>query len=293
MTIKQIEALTGMTRANIRYYESEGLIHPRRNPENGYRDYSQEDGEALLKIRLLRCLDISIEELKAIQSGTLPMEAALRKSLEVQQQKQVQIQRAGELTRQLLSAGTAYENLDAAQYLQQLESGPQPVESQAVSSHPWRRYFARSLDLLLYRSIAMLLFWEYYYSTLLTLVGTFVLMVTVEPVWLHFFGTTPGKAILGLEVRDLEDKRLSYGAGVERTWTVLWEGMALTLPLVNYYFLLKSYRICEAGEPLPWEWDSEVSCKDAGLWRWIPWVLVYGAILAATVWGALKMEGVL
>ena len=31
MTIKEIENLTGMTRANIRFYETEGLIHPSRN----------------------------------------------------------------------------------------------------------------------------------------------------------------------------------------------------------------------------------------------------------------------
>ena len=42
MTIREIEALSGMTRANIRFYESEGLLTPSR-AENGYRDYSQSD----------------------------------------------------------------------------------------------------------------------------------------------------------------------------------------------------------------------------------------------------------
>ena len=36
MTIKEIETLSGLPRANIRYYESEGLIAPKRS-ENGYR----------------------------------------------------------------------------------------------------------------------------------------------------------------------------------------------------------------------------------------------------------------
>ena len=36
MTIKEIEQLSKMTRANIRFYEVQGLISPRRN-ENGYR----------------------------------------------------------------------------------------------------------------------------------------------------------------------------------------------------------------------------------------------------------------
>ena len=48
MTIKDIETLSGLPRANIRYYESEGLIAPKR-AENGYREYSQADAEVLLR----------------------------------------------------------------------------------------------------------------------------------------------------------------------------------------------------------------------------------------------------
>lgn len=40
MTIKEVEQLTNITRQNIRFYEREGLITPRRNPENQYREYS-------------------------------------------------------------------------------------------------------------------------------------------------------------------------------------------------------------------------------------------------------------
>ena len=49
MTIKDMELQTGLARANIRYYEAEGLISPER-AENGYREYSQEDAETLLRV---------------------------------------------------------------------------------------------------------------------------------------------------------------------------------------------------------------------------------------------------
>ena len=42
MTIKEMEALTGLTRANIRFYEQHGLLSPERH-QNGYRDYTEED----------------------------------------------------------------------------------------------------------------------------------------------------------------------------------------------------------------------------------------------------------
>ena len=41
MTIGELERELGMTRANIRFYEQEGLLSPHRG-ENGYRDYAPE-----------------------------------------------------------------------------------------------------------------------------------------------------------------------------------------------------------------------------------------------------------
>lgn len=68
MHIKDVEQRTGLSRANIRYYEQEGLVHPARR-KNGYRDYSPDDLETLLRIRLLRRLDVPIEEIRAMQAA--------------------------------------------------------------------------------------------------------------------------------------------------------------------------------------------------------------------------------
>ena len=60
MTSKEMEARSGVPRANIRYYEAEGLLAPARSG-NGYRDYSEEDLRTLEKIKLLRRLGVTIE----------------------------------------------------------------------------------------------------------------------------------------------------------------------------------------------------------------------------------------
>ncbi len=268
MTIKQIEELTGMTRANIRYYESEALICPRRNPENGYRDYSQEDVQTLLKIKLLRCLDVSIEEVKAIQSGGQTMEEVLRHCLTTQEAKQMQLRKAGDLTRKLLAEGTQYDTLNAALYLELLESEESWQRDEfPAQGHPWKRYGARSLDAMLYTAMTIPVLWNLTESKTMIVLVSYCLMLLLEPLQLHFFGTTIGKAILGLRVTDLEERHLSYSAGLERTWTVIWEGEGLRIPFVEYYFLYKSYKLCDEGDYLPWEWDSEVTCKDDKLWR--------------------------
>lgn len=70
VTIAELEARSGMTRANIRFYESEGFLSPARR-ENGYRDYSEADLEQLLRLKLLRALDLPLAEIRELQRGEL------------------------------------------------------------------------------------------------------------------------------------------------------------------------------------------------------------------------------
>lgn len=65
MKINELEKLLGLNKANIRYYESEGLIAPKRT-ENGYRDYTDDDARLLKKIIIYRKLGIPIAEIKAV-----------------------------------------------------------------------------------------------------------------------------------------------------------------------------------------------------------------------------------
>lgn len=69
MNAKQTEAATGISRRNLRFYEDQGLIHPRRNPGNDYRDYSEQDIRDLKMIRALRMLDVPLEEIGACLTG--------------------------------------------------------------------------------------------------------------------------------------------------------------------------------------------------------------------------------
>ena len=90
MNIKQAAEQSGVSARNIRYYEQAGLLTPARNPENEYRVYSQEDVRALKLIRMLRTLDMPVEEIGTVLNGTLPLTEAAerqRQRLEAEQQK--------------------------------------------------------------------------------------------------------------------------------------------------------------------------------------------------------------
>lgn len=106
MTIREIEEATGLPRANVRYYESLGLIHPAR-AANGYRDYRQEDLDTLLKIKLLRQLDCSLEDIQALEQGTRSLEQVLSEVGAALEKKDAQTQHALELCRQMRPTGPA------------------------------------------------------------------------------------------------------------------------------------------------------------------------------------------
>lgn len=77
MTIKEVEERSGVTRANVRFYEKEGLLITKRNTINGYREYSEDNINTLKKIIFLRNLDVTIEDIRNVQMNKITMEELL------------------------------------------------------------------------------------------------------------------------------------------------------------------------------------------------------------------------
>ncbi len=57
---------SGVSAANIRYYEKEGLLGNDRRADNGYRLYSGEDVHRLRFIRMCRAMDMSLDEVRGL-----------------------------------------------------------------------------------------------------------------------------------------------------------------------------------------------------------------------------------
>lgn len=285
MTIKEIEEATGMSRANIRFYENEGLISPQRNRENGYRIYSQEDVQVLKKIRLLRLLDVSIEEVRSLQQGDKALEQVLQRNLDSLTQKQEQLRRTEQVARQIVERKEDYGTMNAENYLDALEN--EEALRQDVKPRlnlPWRRFWARSLDHLLYALLVDAVLAAFPRWQNLASVLTLFAMLVLEPLLLYLFATTPGKAIFGIRVLNPEEGKLSYGDGLVRTWTVMWEGEALRVPLVSDYFRYRSLTAAENDQTLSWEWDSDLTFKDDKNWRYILYFAAFAALTALDFW---------
>ena len=155
MNIAEVERRTGLTRANIRFYEKEGLLSPARGA-NGYRDYTEKDVETLRKIRLLRQLRVPVPEIRAVQAGEHALPETAARQLGVLEQDIREGQQAYAACRAICDDRAEWDGLDVDKYLSisvlPAYGTPEPGEQDRIPPAycPWRRYFARLLDLSLY-----------------------------------------------------------------------------------------------------------------------------------------------
>ena len=322
MTIKELEARTGMVRANIRYYEEEGLLAPRRL-DNGYRDYSEEDVRTLEKIKLLRSLQLDIDTIRQLQRGKLTLEQAMANQLARLEGSQAGLERAAQICRRIQSSGVEYAALEPEPLLRELaapRSGfadqlpagkpfsktvhvPVPEEgTDWARLHPFRRFFARLTDLALYgvavQAVLLLgLGWnwqragngltgtDHFYAWCVAGLLPLLLMFLCEPFLLHFWGWTPGKRLFGLKLLWSEKGgRLSLGESFVRTAWVLVSGCGLAIPLVHLWRLVRCWYWCQDGKDCPWDEERQYCylCRERE-WSGLWFVLIQGAALAAGV----------
>ena len=279
MTIKELENRTGMGRANIRFYENEGLLSPKRL-DNGYRDYSEEDVRTLEKIKLLRQLQLDLETIRTVQKGTLTLEQALFAQLTKLEGDRAVIERAAEVCRALEKSGVEYAALDPEPYLQQLTApSAQPVlppppskekprdDTPRACYHPWQRWLARMLDMSLYSAVFDALWLFLLRDRTIPLatgvmgwvLGLILLAFTlaVEPFWLHYWGWTPGKRVFGLKLRDKDGNRLTIQQAARRGFAVAWEGYGLNIPIYGWWRMWQGRKLGLEGRDCPWDGEED------------------------------------
>lgn len=120
MKINEVEQQVGITKKNIRFYEQQGLLNPKRNMENGYRDYAEEDIAELKKVKLLRKLSLPIEEIRKIQHGDLLLEDALQRQLIVLERERSNLQEMSRLCHNLMEDRCKYPSLFPDAYLERM-----------------------------------------------------------------------------------------------------------------------------------------------------------------------------
>lgn len=311
MTIKEIEELAGMPRANIRYYEAEGLLNPTRSV-NGYRDYSAKDLLILKKIKLLRSLHMSMEEIKALHTGERELSVVLEQQIQKLATERENLDKAQSVCKTMYKDGTKYEGLDAEKYLKNLNEGMQHITVKSYGETkeskedrfpraraPWRRFFARVLDESVYGTLwycFLLLAFQIRANdagigwALVTFIVTILLTLVLEPLQLSLFGTTLGKWILGLRVLDNYDGKLSFSYAYERTKEVLFYGQGFKIPIYTWLRMWKSFSKCTDGEDLEWEYGSRLILKDEKKYRIAAYIVANALLIGLVVLADVLVE---
>jgi len=138
--------------------------------------------------------------------------------------------------------------------------------------HPWRRFFARTVDLisigfpilfLFVFSVSYLFpdnidgFVKFIENPIGVAIILNVLWFPVEALFLSTGGTTPAKWIFGIRITSQTGEKLSYGQALKRAFLVFVQGDGFGIPLVTLFTRLFAYRrLIKTGTTL---WDTSAS----------------------------------
>lgn len=299
MKIKDVEHRTQTDRATLYYYEKEGLLFPERTG-NGYRIYQEEDLREIEKIKLLRSLQISIEDLKALKKGEHSLSSVLKRQMDQLGKEEKKSIEAKELCQRIMDQEDSFNTLMAENYLLPTSEKNLEPKDYWVSSidelpqvyDPIRRFFARFFDytfyitlwyLVLYLTLRIDLQNRPFLYLILDQIVTMALMLFVEPIFLTQFKTTLGKKVLGLWIENSDGTALKYHEGFSRTFLMLLEGMGFLVPLVTLFTQIISYNRCIQGEPQPWDKNIAYRIKDRKNSRGLLLALLFTGLLSMTL----------
>jgi len=163
--------------------------------------------------------------------------------------------------------------------------------------HPWRRFFARHLDLVLMAfALGMIngaVFEENSPAGRLLNNGgvmmllAIVLFVPVEAILLATWGSTTGKALYGIRIKRDDAGALSFGEALSRSFDVSARGLGFGLPLVSWVTLFLGYKTLRDTKKTSWDSRLELSVRHAriGVGRAIAIGAVWAGILALMALG--------
>lgn len=139
--------------------------------------------------------------------------------------------------------------------------------------HPWRRFFARGIDLSIFGLIPFVaLCWAvvYYFPNKAmgfaeAIQNPFIVTILLVGLWipieanlLSVLGNTPGKWLFGISVRSTSGSSLSFSQALERSFRVAIQGLGLGIPVLSLFTQLFAYRrLTKTGTSL---WDSATEC---------------------------------
>ncbi len=176
----------------------------------------------------MRELGVSIADLKKLQSNELSLTEEMEHQIQALTAQQAKLQKEQQICIAIQQEHVSYEQLDADKYLYHsiapdtaCEIDPAKDSSYQAQDRlpqisPVRRYLARMFDMILFTDIAVSIISLFHinfndiWSLPCTNIVIQLIWLFIEPLCIHFIGTTAGKWIFGLYLTDLDGRLPSY-----------------------------------------------------------------------------------
>lgn len=120
MNISEVEHIVGLSKKSIRYYEENGLLNPKRNNENDYRIFSEEDVRKLKIIKFFRELGVSIHDLRMLSLGELSVFDCMEEQLKKIKLEEKKYQSVKKMCEELSTTQESFWNIDITRYFHQM-----------------------------------------------------------------------------------------------------------------------------------------------------------------------------
>lgn len=165
--------------------------------------------------------------------------------------------------------------------------------AQTILAAPWRRFFARQLDLciigfptqiivshgLAQVSPGFVLWIQQPHADTAFFFLLLPLMLVIETVIFDVFDTTPGKSLLGIQIRTTNARRLTATQYLKRQFYLYWAGLGTGFPLIAWFTAARQYYRLKSG--LNASYDEElftVTAQRIAPYRYVA-VIVFFTVL--------------
>lgn len=169
-----------------------------------------------------------------------------------------------------------------------LSSHAEKTYQYSLGCHPWRRYFARMVDIVVIGSLAGLVFIMFsmvFLSSFFAYIDNYnaeakmiyflilfsFIYIPFEALFLYTVGTTPGKFIFGISIKPENGAKIRFTNALERTLSVWAKGFAFGIPAICIITMLYSYSKLKKNGITSWDKDNNiiVTHRVWGFWRYL------------------------
>lgn len=120
MFINEVEHVVKLSKKSIRYYEELGLINPKRNVNNDYRVYNEDDINRLKIIKFLRELGVTTLELKLLNDGSITLKECMIDRTNKIKKEEEKYKKVISMCEEISKSNDTYNDIDISKYFEEI-----------------------------------------------------------------------------------------------------------------------------------------------------------------------------